>query len=125
MRIESKKLLEQSKKDFEAGIKNLENRILFVSAFLFHQTAEKALKAYWIEIKKENPPPTHNLIILAEALGLPNDLIECARILTPHAIISRYPTGEFAPYEIYIESDVLRLKDCSEKILKWIEEQLK
>jgi len=125
MRIESKKFFEQAKKDFEAGIKNFENRILFVSAFLFQQAAEKALKAYWIEKKKENPPSTHNLIIIAEALGLPNDLIECAKVLTPHAIISRYPTGEFSPYEIYTDSDVLRLKECSERILKWIEEQLK
>ncbi|RDD52337.1 HEPN domain-containing protein [Nanoarchaeota archaeon NZ13-N] len=125
MRIESKKFLEQAKMDFEAGIKNMENKIFFVSAFLFQQAAEKSLKAFWIEKNKENPPSTHNLIILAESLNLPEDLIECSKVLTPHSVISRYPTGEFAPYEIYSEAEVLRLKECSERILKWIEVQLK
>jgi len=125
MREEIEKYFEQAKEDLKAGIKNLENEILFVAAFLFQQAAEKALKALWIKIKKENPPITHNLLYLASSLNLPDELIKCAKILTPHAIISRYPSKEFAPYEIYTKEEVLKLKECAEKIIKWIEERLK
>ncbi|MGC9079807.1 MAG: hypothetical protein ACP5G1_03665 [Nanopusillaceae archaeon] len=47
------------------------------------------------------------------------------KTLSPYAIISRYPIGKLAPYEIYTYEEVIKLKECSEKILKWIKEQLK
>jgi len=125
MREEATLLLNQAKKDFEAGIVNLNNNLLFVAAFLFQQAAEKSLKALWITKLKKLPPLTHNLVRLAEELGANENIIKCAKILTPHAILSRYPTRDFAPYEIYTKEEVEELKSCAEQIIKWTEEQLK
>ena len=43
--------------------------------FLCHLTLEKLLKAYYWKTKSEEPPYTHNLLILAEKSGI-NELID-------------------------------------------------
>jgi len=48
-------------------------RWLYV-AFMCHQVIEKTLKAYWCKTQPEDPPYTHNLILLATQSGLANEM---------------------------------------------------
>lgn len=74
--------------------------LLETLAFHAQQAAEKSLKAVLLHAGID-PPRTHNLKLLAEALPanlrLPEDLLRCAE-LTDYAVTGRYP-GEYEPVE--------------------------
>ena len=44
-------------------------RWLYVG-FMCHQVIEKTLKAYWCGTQPEDPPYTHNLVLLSDKTGL-------------------------------------------------------
>ena len=50
-------------------------RYLYVG-FMCHQAVEKLLKAYFIKLKDDTPPYTHNLITLAEKTEIFNAMSE-------------------------------------------------
>ena len=50
-------------------------RYLYVG-FMCHQAVEKLLKAYFMKLKDETPPYTHNLISLAEKTGIFDEMSE-------------------------------------------------
>lgn len=70
-------------------------RYLYVG-FMCHQVIEKIFKGYYVRIKKDSPPFTHNLRYLAQENGLfekmdenQKDLVE---LVGPLNIEARYPT---------------------------------
>ena len=69
-------------------------RFLYVG-FMCHQVIEKSLKGYYVFIKRDNPPYTHNLTYLAEQSGLYQKVMDNYRdtidILEPLNIQTRYP----------------------------------
>jgi len=86
---------------------------------IYHQAAEKALKALCI-LKFKRLWKTHDLKQLAEKLQAAKNIVEISESLNPHYIQTRYPTG------------VLYTKDVAEealenagKVLKWIKKKLK
>ena len=70
-------------------------RYLYVG-FMCHQVIEKIFKGYYVFIKNENPPFTHNLRYLAQESGLfekmDEDQKDLVELVGPLNIEARYPT---------------------------------
>ncbi len=89
------------------------------------QAAEKFLKALYIARFQVTPPRTHDLQILATALGAPEDLASIGRPLTEDYFRARYPDliGA-APYEVF-DAQVARERiQQAERIREWVRQQL-
>lgn len=61
MRKEAENWLKQAESDLRNAEYLFKNHAYDVASFLSHQAAEKALKSYLLEVKKEIPLKTHNL----------------------------------------------------------------
>lgn len=69
-----------------------------LALFAAHLAVEKALKAAYINASNQEPPPTHNLLLLAEETGRSwtNEEKEQLGDLTDYAIDARYDDPEWA-----------------------------
>lgn len=105
MREETRRLWLQALEDLETAKVMLENRRFYASAFFSHQAAEKALKALFIEVKRELSPKTHNLLELLEGLDIRDeDVLDVAMELNPEYVVSRYPdAANGVPAQMYNE----------------------
>ncbi len=90
----------------------------YVVAFFSHQAAEKALKATYIEVKRQIHPRTRNLVELGRLLGL-DDVMEDLMELNPEYTISRYPdAANGVPARMYTESIAERHLRRAERVVK-------
>lgn len=92
MREEAKEWLEKAKRDLEAARYNYEGDLHEVAAFLCQQSAEKALKALYIE-KFGELLKTHDLHFLAKKLKAPAGIMDACKELSTYYVESRYPGG--------------------------------
>ncbi|MEA1904749.1 MAG: HEPN domain-containing protein [Candidatus Hadarchaeota archaeon] len=84
------------------------------------QAAEKALKA--LQIKKLGRfERTHDLIMLAKSVDAPIEVIQLCELIAPFYTITRYPDVRVS----YDERKVSSVIDASEKVGKWVEQNLK
>jgi HEPN domain-containing protein len=74
-----------------------------VAAFLFHQAAEKALKAVYI-LKFKRLWKIHDLYELGQKVGASKDVLELCNNLNPHYIATRYPSEKKYPKDDAQES---------------------
>jgi HEPN domain-containing protein len=88
--------IELSDYDLETAEAMLVTKRFLYVGFMCHQSIEKILKAYYVKIKNDTPPFTHNLSYLVKQIDENswlsdeyNDLID---ILDPLNIESRYPS---------------------------------
>lgn len=91
--------------------------------FEAQQAAEKALKAVLISLDVEFPyvHDLARLLSLLEAAGASTpDAVRKAAILTPYALITRYP-GLTRPVA---EGDYLAAVDTAEAVVRWAEQQI-
>jgi len=97
------------------------------AAFHAHQAAEKALKAAIIELKGELPPRIHNLVRLAEILGVSDEnMLDMLRRLNPHYRVARHPdAANGVPMEVYSERIASELVQLAEAVVNWVREKLK
>jgi HEPN domain-containing protein len=103
-------------------------RYLYVG-FLCHQTIEKCLKAYYWKAQENEPPYTHNLLLLADKSEFEKEYYkqyhEFFNELMPLNIQARYPEDK----ELLLKS--LNAKKCktlyakTEGFYKWIKKLLK
>ena len=88
--------IEMSDYDFDTAKAMLETKRYLYVAFMCHQTIEKILKAYWINVLEEPPLKIHSLSRLAEKSGLDKDMSEeqtdFIDELEPLNIEARYPS---------------------------------
>jgi HEPN domain-containing protein len=125
MRKEAENFLSQAESDLRNAKLLFENEAYDLVAFLSHQIAEKAIKAYLIKKKNELPPKTHNLKELADAAGVPIKISLYLRDLTPHYIVSRYPDASNGiPAELYTKQTARDLLEKATEVLKWVKEML-
>jgi len=87
--------LEMAEYDMETAMAMLETGRLLYVGFMCHQVIEKALKGYFVTVKREDPPYTHNLRMLAVSCGLYDQLTDDQKdtmeMLEPLNIEARYP----------------------------------
>ncbi len=114
MRQEAKEWLEKAKRDLEAARYNYKGDLYEVAAFLCQQSAEKALKALYIE-KFHELVKTHDLHFLAKKLGAPSGIIDSCKELGTYFIESRYPGG----YAKFGAQNVMGALKKAEMVLEW------
>jgi len=116
----------QSKADLRTAENCLKSADYYASAFFSQQAAEKALKAFHINEKKELPPRTHSLIEIGRTLKVPANLVPALRDLSPEYIITRYPNAAYGiPADIYDEEKAKDRLEKAKVILQWVREKLK
>ncbi|PZA08916.1 HEPN domain-containing protein [Meiothermus sp. Pnk-1] len=124
MRVEAERLLLQAQEDLASARVLFQGARFYAAAFFGQQTAEKALKALYIE-RFLKLPRTHDLIELAEALGAETGLLEQARLLTPDYLLTRYPDAAgTVPARLYRQDEARDRLEAAKEILQWVESQL-
>ena len=105
----------------------LSKRYLYVG-FMAHQTIEKIFKAYFVRIKDETAPFTHNLSLLAQKSGIFCRLSEKQKafidVLEPLNIEARYPTYK---QQLLASMTVKRCADIlknTTELHEWIKQRL-
>jgi len=128
MKEKIKYWIDMAEYDLETARIMLKGKRFLYVGFMCHQVVEKILKGYYVFIKKENPPYTHNLNYLASQSGIYDKMTEKQKdfidLLEPLNVEARYPTHK--------ERLMLSLSDerCKEIIQKteglyqWIKQQL-
>lgn len=125
MRPEVERWFLQSEEEFETAKVCFNGEKWFAVAFWCQQSAEKALKAYYIIKKKESAGTTHSLTFLGRELEVPSEFHNLLRDLTKEYYLSRYPdASEDVPYLIYTKEDAKIYLNLCEKLLKWVKLQL-
>jgi HEPN domain-containing protein len=76
--------------DMETARANFQQNIYDASAFFCQQAVEKALKALYIK-KFKKLLKTHDLYLLGQKVGLPNNLLEICDKISPFYVETRYP----------------------------------
>ena len=114
MREEVGAWLEKAERDYTAARYNYEGDMYEVAAFLCQQSAEKALKALYIE-KHGELVKTHDLHFLARKLGAPAEIMDSCKELSTYFVESRYPGG----YAKFGAQNVIEALRKAEMVLKW------
>ena len=102
-------------------------RYLYVG-FMCNQVIEKILKAYFVKIKKEQPPYTHKLIRLAEESNLYKLMSEEQKnfmfIVTPLNVEARYPTQKQDILKSLNKEKCKKIINQTEDMMIWIKKKL-
>ncbi|MBI5177151.1 HEPN domain-containing protein [Candidatus Micrarchaeota archaeon] len=87
------KWFEKAREDLHAAEYNFKGGEFDVAAFLCQQAVEKALKALYLK-KFSKLTKTHDLVFLANELGVPQKLVDYCKEVGPAFIYTRYPDIE-------------------------------
>lgn len=103
-------------------------RFLYVG-FLCHQVVEKCLKAYYWHVKKEEPPYTHNLLVLSDK-SIFDTIAEKKHFalfneLMPLNIQARYPEDKELILKALNEKKSKEIYKKTEEFYVWIIKLLK
>jgi len=125
MRQESKDWMIQAEADLKTAGDCLKDGNFYACALFCQQTAEKALKALYIEQNNHLAPKTHNLLKLSLDLKLPKELEDCSRLLAPAYMSSRYPdAGQGVPAKFYIENNTKPLIGAAKEEFEWVKKKM-
>ena len=125
MREEVKIWWEQAETDLATAKSNLEQGIHYASVLFSQQSAEKALKALYIHLKKDIPPKTHNLVNLAKQMDAPEEIIDACADLSPEYVLTRYPDGDIGPpYQRYTARSAGRHLKLSRRVFQWVKKKM-
>ncbi len=116
---EAKKWMQKAEEEFMAAEINFDQKLYEVSAFLSHQSAEKALKAVYV-LKFKRLWKIHDLFTLGEKVGATKDILDLCEKLNPHYIATRYPTEED-----YTEEMAKEALEISKKLIIWSKAKMK
>jgi HEPN domain-containing protein len=102
-------------------------RFLYVG-FMCHQVIEKVLKGYYVYVKGDNPPYTHNLNYLSEQGGIYDEIAEDYKdfidLLEPLNIQARYPTDKERLMQSLNDQRCKEIIQKTEGLYQWIKQQL-
>lgn len=102
------------------------SRFLYVG-FMCHQVVEKILKGYYVFVKNETPPYTHNLTYLAEQSRIYELMTETHKntldLLGPLNIQARYPTHKEKLFQSLNKERCDEIIIQTEEIYQWIKQQ--
>ena len=126
MREESRNWWLQSLEDLETAKVTIETKRYYASVFFSQQAAEKALKAFYIEIMRDYPPKTHNMLEISRKLEVPEPVLDAAIELNPEYFVTRYPdAANGVPAQMYTEKKAHFHFEKAEVVIQWVKSQLK
>jgi len=125
MKKEIENWWKQAERDLHSAENNLSSGDYYVSAFMSQQAVEKALKALFIQEKKELIK-THSVSRMAKLLSVPLEILGKIELLEPVYQESRYPDmTEEIPAERFEEEDAKEFFEYAKEVLEWIRKNLK
>jgi HEPN domain-containing protein len=120
--------IELAEYDLETAKVMLSGKRFLYVGFMCHPVIEKALKAYFQFRRKDTPPHTHNLNVIANESGLYGDLDEARKslldMLEPLNIEARYPTQKDQLFRSLTEDRCKSILERTEDLFTWIRQQL-
>lgn len=117
--------LKQALHDLQNAKKNFKIKSYDVTLILCQQAIEKALKAYYYQKFKKNPPRTHSLEKLVELVEISSELDDLIVELDDYYFALRYPdVSEKMPYELCDREDAESGLEKAGKILRIIEQKI-
>ncbi len=115
--------LRQAEADYTHGVHSLEAADYEWSCFSAQQSAEKAVKALFLRLGMDALGHTVSAILgnLPKKLMLTDELLDCAKMLDKHYILTRYPNGfdSGAPTDLYTRKEAEEALACAEKIIEF------
>ena len=115
----------QAEHDFENARKTLEIDLYDLSIISCQQSAEKILKALYIQLKSEEPPRIHSIRKLMELTDIPVEMLEVVADLDGYYLALRYPdVSELMPYENCTREDAELAFEKTGQILKLIKTKI-
>ncbi len=126
MNPETNAWLEQAAADFDKA-KVLFKAKKYDGVVVFsQQTAEKALKAFYIFSYEKIPPKIHDLVELCARVKAPQRVILMAESLNGTYLFSRYPgAAPLIPVKYYTLEKAKRHLEEAEVILQWVKEKIR
>jgi len=114
--------------DLQVAESMLEKKHYLYVGFMCHQSIEKILKAHYVKLKKEVPPPIHKLVRLMKECKLEDILSEEQKILLadldPLNIQARYPAYKQAIYDFLSEEKAKEILRKTKEIWRWLRTKL-
>ena len=114
--------------DLETAKVMLSGRRFLYVGFMCHQVIEKALKGAYQFARKETPPRTHNLSVIANQSGIYADMDEAQRslldVLEPLNVEARYPTQKDQLLRSLTIDRCRSILERTEEFLEWIKQKL-
>ena len=113
--------------DAELSLKNLR---YFRTAFFSHQAVEKAFKALFFVVRREDPPKIHTITELYRDLKnsgfrLPKDIEDQLFILNKYYTVSRYPdAANGLPSESVDRIEAERAIELAKKVVNYAKEYI-
>jgi HEPN domain-containing protein len=118
--------LKQGEADFRASKNSFASKDYHASVFSAHQAVEKCLKALYIQRENTASLRTHNLIELGKLLKVPPLTLNFLAKLSPEYSLSRYPDASYGiPAERYTPDIAREYLEGAEKVLAWVQSQIK
>ncbi len=114
--------------DLEDAYDALNRRRWFRAAFFAQQAVEKALKALFFIVRREEPPHIHTvtelyMMLKEKGFKLPKDLEDALYVLNKYYTVTRYPdAANGLPSESVDRFEAERAYEIALKVVKNIEE---
>jgi len=128
MDTKEKYWLEMAEYDIKTAEAMLESKRYLYVGFMAHQTIEKILKAYFVNVKNETAPFSHSLSFLAKQSGLYEKLSEeqmdFIDLLEPMNIETRYPTHKEQLLKSLTNKRCVDILEKTEELYQWIIQKL-
>jgi HEPN domain-containing protein len=118
--------LKQAEYDMKTADAMFDAKRYIYVVFMCHLAIEKALKGLYMQILKELPPKTHNLLLLVEKskVDMPEDLYEFVVRLNGVSVPTRYPEDIEKLKKDYSKKNTGTLLETSKGVLKWLRRKL-
>ncbi len=120
--------IELAEYDLETAKVMLTNRRLLYVGFMCHQVVEKSLKGYFQFSRKDTPPHTHNLSVIASRCGLHGVMDDAQKslldVLDPLNVEARYPTLKDQLFRSLTDDRCKSILERTEELFTWIKQQL-
>lgn len=98
----------------------------FYAVFMCHLSLEKALKGLHVAVLEEEPPRTHNILFLAQQIGLdlPESLFDFLFMLNRASVLTRYPEELEELQKQFTESRTREILAEGREMLRWLKAKL-
>ena len=116
--------VEMAKYDLDTAMVMLKGKRFLYVGFMCHQAIEKIMKGYFVFVKDDNPPYTHNLSYLADTSGLSayldEDQKDFINLLEPLNVEARYPTHKERLTKSLSNEKCKEIVKETERLYQWI-----
>ena len=120
--------IDMAEYDLETAKAMLKSKRFLYVGFMCHQVVEKILKGYYVFLKNDNPPYSHNLNYIASRCGIYDKMTDDHKdfmdLLEPLNVEARYPTHKERLMKSLSEDRCKEIIINTEGLYQWIKQAL-